>query len=440
MIVLKKTSKKSSFHTRKKALKNLAAALLTNHTIQEKIIATYMEATGFTYQNLMNREIIEPATILKTLGEPNDFIDWEIGDMSDRKPLGKVAILLPKNGVGITFAKAAAAAYLMGNDTIVKFPRQLAKTAVIYSELYSKHLNDLVFAPIHISSKNFLRQCMLDPEIKAVVIYGDDKWINDYALLARRTGTKLIFEGPGNDPQIVLPDADIDNAVDNAIKGGMNNGGQSCSALERFFIHDAIYEEFSERLITKLATVKYGSPEDKAVTLGPLYSEVVLKRIQEQIQDAVSKGGQLKLGGKIKESGYQNLHLCMPTVLTECQLDMKVVANETFGPVFPLVRFGNNLADLLNALDQTDYGLNATLCTSKQWSEDSSTVWHYLKSTHRNIYLNSNATSPENRPSRILDGGFKRSGFVWERTDRSYIQREGRRYLLEELSQNIYNN
>jgi len=390
MIVLKKTSKKSSFHTRKKALKNLAAALLTNHTIQEKIIATYMEATGFTYQNLMNREIIEPATILKTLGEPNDFIDWEIGDMSDRKPLGKVAILLPKNGVGITFAKAAAAAYLMGNDTIVKFPRQLAKTAVIYSELYSKHLNDLVFAPIHISSKNFLRQCMLDPEIKAVVIYGDDKWINDYALLARRTGTKLIFEGPGNDPQIVLPDADIENAVDNAIKGGMNNGGQSCSALERFFIHDAIYEEFSERLIAKLATVKYGSPKDKAVTLGPLYSEVVLKRIQEQIQDAVSKGGQL-------------------------------VANETFGPVFPLVRFGNNLADLLNALDQTDYGLNATLCTSKQWSEDSSTVWHYLKSTHRNIYLNSNATSPENRPSRILDGGFKRSGFVWERTDRSYI-------------------
>lgn len=437
MVILDKTYTKKSFYSRKQELENLAKELLENETVQENIISSYMNTTGFTHTNLMNREILEPAAILKNLGAPNEFIDWELEDMTERKPLGKVAVLLPKNGIGITFAKAAAAAYLMGNNTIIKFPRQLAKTADVLQNLYIRHLEDLAFAPINISSKNFLRQCMLAPEIKAVVIYGDDKWINDYALLARRTGTKLIFEGPGNDPQVVLPDADIDNAVDNAIKGGMNNGGQSCSALERFFIHDAIYEEFSERLIDRLSTVKYGSPKDKAVELGPLYSETVLKRIQHQIEEAVLKGGKLKLGGKIKPSGYQNLQVCLPTVLTDCQLDMKVVANETFGPVFPLVRFGNNLADLLNALDQTDYGLNATLCTSKQWSEDSATIWHYLKSTHRNIYLNSNATSPENRPSRILDGGFKRSGFVWERTDRSYIQREGRRYLLEELSKSI---
>ena len=317
----------------------------------------------------------------------------------------------------------------MGNHTIVKMPRQLSKLSPVFEELILANLPEVTIAPMEESSATFLRRCILDPTIDAVVIYGDDRWIDQYKSLAKHTGTKVIFEGPGNDPIIVFPDADLEAAVDGAIRCGLNNGGQSCSALERFYIHESIYTDFVDLLVEQLKSVKHGEPQEAGVTLGPIYSHNVLGKIRNQIDDAVANGAQLKLGGEIYEGRTTGMGIVTPTVLTNCKNEMPVVCEETFGPVFPLVSFGDDLEDLLQKVDNTRYGLNASAygtCPKK--------VCDYLEHSHRNVYYNSTSVCLENGPSRILDGGFKRSAFVWEWDGFNFIHREGRRLLMEELS------
>jgi len=308
-------------------------------------------------------------------------------------------------------------------------PRQLSRLSPVFEELILKNLSDVTIASRNESSASFLRRCILDPSVDVVVIYGDDRWIDEYKSLAKDTGTKVIFEGPGNNPMIVFADADLESAVDGAIRCGLNNGGQSCSALERFYIHESIYTDFANLLIERLKTVKHGEPQEEGVTLGPIYSRKILGKIRNQIDDAVTDGANLGLGGNIYEGLTTGMGIVTPTVLTNCHNKMTVVREETFGPEFPLISLGNDLQNLLSKVDNTRYGLNASA-----YGTCPNEVSNHLKFSHRNVYYNSTSVCPENGPSRILDGGFKRSGFVWEWDGPNFIHREGRRLLIEELS------
>ena len=142
----------------------------------------------------------------------------------------------------------------------------------------------------------------------------------------------------------------------------------------------------------------------------------------------MERGAELITGGKEVFLAGTGRSAFLPTVILNCQVDMKIVLEENFGPVFPIISFSAE-PELLEKLDATTYGLNASI-----YGSCSEEIADYLDKSHRNVYFNSTVTSGCNRESRILDGGFKNSGLIWEWRDGKFLQTEGRRLLLKELS------
>lgn len=402
-------------------LRKLASSL-RKPAFRQQFIGAYVADTAFLTKHVGIREIDVPYRLLMA----RSLEQWS--SMSNRKPLGGVAVLVPKNSIGLTLAKAIASSYVMGNRTLVYFPVSLKQTGPVYAELLQTHLENTEVITGEMSSAAFMRKCLKDPEIKAIVIYGDDAWIDVYRPLAEETQTKIIFEGPGNDPMIVFEDADLLQAVQGALEGGLNNGGQSCSALERFFVQDSCYENFVELLCKSLSHLKCGSADEMSSDVGPIASKVIFQRMQQQLQESVALGARLRCGGQVHHDSITHFPILEPVVLTECNPEMPVVRDETFGPVFPILRFHNE-EDLLPMLDQTKYGLNAcSYGTTPEFVKD------YLESNHRNVYYNSTAASQCNLPTRLMDGGFRRSGIIWNFTN-EITETTGRRSLPHELSQ-----
>ncbi len=401
------------------------ATALESPPFAAAFVDAYIRDTGFTWREVWAREIATPARLLRLQAE-------QTAGETGRLPVGQVAVMMPKNSLGLTLAKAVASAYLAGNTTVVYLPRQLTASAPLYASLLREQLGSTQVRIAHgDAGARFLEMQLAQPACAAVVIYGDDTWIETYVPLARAHGKKLIFEGPGNDPLIVWPGADLDQAVDGAVRGGLNNGGQSCSALERFFVHVELYEDFTRRLIDRLAALRLGSPFDPATAVGPLASPRVWGRLHAQLRASVARGARVRWGGSSLFEPVTGRPLLQPAVLTGCRPDMPVVRDETFGPVFPLLAFAE--ADgLLAALDATAYGLNTAAHGPLPPA-----VQDYLLATHRNVYWDSTAVCPHNLPTRLTDGGYKRSGLLWDfwpGADPRDAPRSGRRNLFLELS------
>lgn len=392
-------------------------------------IEAYLKETAFTYQDIVRREVEVPQKLIRlfvSMAEGKHAKEWE-----ERHSLGSVAILLPKNGIGLTAAKSLSSSFLVGNQTIVKLPSQLAESRVIYEQFVTRHLPNVSFES-KLSSREFLRKCFTDPEIKAIVIYGDDSWISQYKPLAMSTGTKLIFEGPGKDPQIIYPGSDMDRVVRDAIACGLVNGGQSCSAFERFFVHQQVHDEFVNQLTEAVSTIRGGHPRDLDVKVGPTKSSKALKRIEQQVAEAVEQGAQRLIGGRIRPSGYRDLSYFEPTILTHCHTNMRVMREETFGPVFPIVSFNGDKEQLIEQLDTSHYGLNASV-----YGQYPASVGDHLKATHRNAFGNSCFVNPENTASKLVDGGYQQSAFIWETVNGEFNIRHGKRQLATELSYSL---
>jgi succinate-semialdehyde dehydrogenase/glutarate-semialdehyde dehydrogenase len=408
----------NNYLKRKEALHKLAQKLIEPDFV-DKFSNAYITDTSFTKKAVLSREIEVPYKLLLLPKE-------EESRLYDRDPIGTVVVFVPKNSIGLTLAKAIASSNLMGNRTRIYFPNSLKNTTPIYSDLLKDTLEDIEVIEGGISSAAFMRQSLKDPSVTAIVIYGDDSWIDVYRQMAAETKTKIIFEGPGNDPMIIFPDADISSAVQGAIEGGLNNGGQSCSALERFFVHAECYDKFSIALAGELHKMRIGSVEDMQTDIGPIASRAILSRMSEQIQKSREMGAVLFYGGN-QFYDKNGLPILEPTILTNCSVDMPIVRDETFGPVFPLISFETN-DELVRKLDQTKYGLNAS-----SYGSTPEIIRTYLEETHRNVYCNSTAASSCNLSSRLMDGGFKRSGLIWDFSKEEY-ESTGRRILTLELS------
>jgi acyl-CoA reductase-like NAD-dependent aldehyde dehydrogenase len=415
---------------RQQQLQNLANDLRITNS-HHHLVKAYVQDTGFLYSHVIKRELIMPAAIIELAGKPNKFVKKLGLDINylDRRALGKIAVLLPKNSLGLTMSKALVASHIMGNQTVVKLPTSLIKTRPLYKKLLAKHFDNIEVVGVDKTAKQFLVDSITDPSIKAIVIYGDDHWIHEYWPLAKQHQKFLLFEGPGNDPLIVMESADIELSVNAAIRSGLNNGGQSCSASERFFIHRNLINKFVRLLIEKLDALKCGSPEDLETEVGPIFSDKVTSRLMRQIGEAQQQGAKVLKGGQLIENVYEGHPILIPTVLTNCLPSMSIVKDENFGPVFPIIEF-DHVDNLIPMIDNSPYGLNASV-----FGNCPPLLRSYLGNSHRNVYYNSTAIDLENIPSRVLDGGCKRSGFAWRQTTNGYVEHTGYRYLPQELSQ-----
>ena len=227
---------------------------------------------------------------------------------------------------------------------------------------------------------------------------------------------KVSLELGGNAPFIVFNDADVDAAVEGAMISKYRNAGQTCVCSNRLYVQSGVYDEFAEKLSGAVEKMRIGSGLDEGVTQGPLIDMNAVKKVEEHIDDAVSKGARVVVGGKrhaLDGSYFQ------PTVLTDVLSNMKVAREETFGPLAPLFRF-NNESEVIEMANNTEFGLAAYF-----YSRDLARVWRVAEELEYGMVgINTGLISTEVAPF----GGVKQSG----------LGREGSTHGIEEYLEMKY--
>lgn len=218
---------------------------------------------------------------------------------------------------------------------------------------------------------------------------------------------KLSLELGGNAPFIVFEDADIDAAVKGAIISKFRNSGQTCVCVNRLYAHDAIYDEFVEKLSKEIRRLRVGNGLDKDVQIGPLINEKGLNKVKQHVQDAVDKGATIRVGGKpMKDLFFE------PTVLTGATHEMIISHQEVFGPVVPVFRFTSE-EEVIRMANDTEYGL-----ASYFYSRDVGRCWRVGEALETGMVgINEGLISTEIAPF----GGIKQSG----------LGREGSKYGMD---------
>jgi succinate-semialdehyde dehydrogenase/glutarate-semialdehyde dehydrogenase len=231
-------------------------------------------------------------------------------------------------------------------------------------------------------------------------------------LMSQCAGTvkKVSLELGGNAPFIVFDDADLDVAVEGAIASKYRNTGQTCVCTNRVLVQDAVHDMFAEKLSAAVRKLKPAPGLEPGATQGPLIDDNAVRKVEEHIHDATSKGAKILVGGKRHALGGRFFE---PTILTGVTPAMEISREETFGPVAPLFRFKTE-ADAIALANDTQYGLAAYF-----YGRDIARIWRVAEGLEYGMVgINTGLISTEVAPF----GGVKESG----------LGREGSKYGIDE--------
>jgi succinate-semialdehyde dehydrogenase/glutarate-semialdehyde dehydrogenase len=231
-------------------------------------------------------------------------------------------------------------------------------------------------------------------------------------LMGHAAGTvkKVSMELGGNAPFIVFDDARLDAAVEGAMASKYRNAGQTCVCANRLLVQDGVYDDFAARLAQAVSGLKVGDGMVNGVEIGPLIDMAAVEKVEEHIDDALSKGARIVTGGKRHSLGGTYFE---PTVIADVTPEMKVAKEETFGPLAPLFRF-KEVEEAIRMSNDTEFGL-----ASYFYTESLSTAWKVSEGLEYGIVgVNTGLISTEIAPF----GGMKESG----------IGREGSHYGIED--------
>jgi putative phosphonoacetaldehyde dehydrogenase len=177
--------------------------------------------------------------------------------------------------------------------------------------------------------------------------------------IARRAGyRRLVLELGGNDPIIVMEDADLDEASTLAVQGSYKNSGQRCTAVKRMLVHESVAARFTEFVVDKTRAWRFGDPTDPSTEMGTVIDEAAARLFEARVNEAVSQGARLLAGNRREGALYA------PTVIDRVRPDMTVVREETFGPVSPIITFAN-IDEAIQIANGTAYGLSSAVCTQR---------------------------------------------------------------------------
>ena len=283
---------------------------------------------------------------------------WEV-----RVPYGVVGCIVPWNYPLNLAVTDAAAALMAGNTAVLKPDQQTTFTALWALAL--------------------LREAGLPPDVFQVVT-GDGRVVGpmlidriDYIMFTGSTRTGRMVARPaldrligcslelgGKNPMIVLADADLDEAVEGAIRGCFGGAGQLCVSIERIYVDQSIFDSFVSRFAARARAMKLGTALDYSIDMGSLTSQHQLDTVEEHVRDAVSKGATVHCGGRRRPDVGPLFY--EPTILSKVDASMKLYADETFGPVVSVYPFAT-VDEAVERANATRYGLNASI-----WTRDAS--------------------------------------------------------------------
>ncbi|MDD3754716.1 MAG: lactaldehyde dehydrogenase, partial [Methanobacterium sp.] len=323
-------------------------------------------------------------------------------------PLGVVAAITPFNyPVNLAIHKLAPA--LAAKNTVVFKPSSKAPlSALKMAEIMGRHLPDGAVNSVTGNSNVLGQEIITNPLINKISFTGS---VSTGLSIAQKAGMKkLTLELGGNDPLIVLDDANLDVAVSAAVNGSYLNAGQVCIAVKRIILHEKIADQFAEQLVSLTKKLKMGDPMDSETDIGPLISEKSAIMVEKVVDDAIKNGAQLLCGGKRKGAFYE------PTVIDNVHQEMELVQNETFGPISPIIRV-KDLDEAIRVSNNTPYGLQAGVFTGS--IEQAKKAVQGIEAG--SVLINK---QPTFRTDNMPFGGFKLSG----------IGKEGVKYAVEDMT------
>ncbi|MCL1906950.1 MAG: aldehyde dehydrogenase family protein [Propionibacteriaceae bacterium] len=274
-----------------------------------------------------------------------------------REPLGLVAALIPFNYPIELYSHKAAAALAAGNAVITKPPTRCPLALFAIHELYEEAGFPQYAHQVLLGNRDVVAAIADHPDIAAVTLTGSTPAGRNVAERCARRFAKVFLELGGNDPMIILDDADIDKAVDAIVYGRLARGnGQICCAVKRVYATEGIYEELTTRLVDKTKTLIVGDQLDQSTDVGPLIGEDDAIEVEKAIAELVACGATLATGGE-RDGAFLT-----PAVLLDVPADSPAMAEEIFGPVVPVVKV-KDVDEAVGLANDSPYGLQAAIFT-----------------------------------------------------------------------------
>ena len=329
-----------------------------------------------------------------------------------KQPIGVVGAITPWNFPNAMITRKVSPGLAAGCTFVLKPAEQTPFSALALAELAERAgipkgvLNIVTGDAVAIG-----KELCASPIVRKITFTGSTEVGRILMRQSADTIKKMSLELGGNAPFIVFDDADLDAAAEGALASKYRNAGQTCVCANRIYVQDSVYDAFTAKLGEKVRALKVGRGTESGVNIGPLIDQQGIAKVEEHVADAVSKGAKVVMGGKRHALGglfYE------PTLLTEMKPNMKVVREETFGPVAPLFRFKDD-AEAVALANDSEFGLCAYF-----YSRDVGRIWRAAEALEAGIVgVNVGIISNEVAPF----GGVKQSG----------LGREGSKYGIEDF-------
>jgi succinate-semialdehyde dehydrogenase/glutarate-semialdehyde dehydrogenase len=315
------------------------------------------------------------------------------------QPMGPVLAVMPWNFPLWQVMRFAAPALMAGNIGLLKHASNVPQTALFIEDLFLRAgFPSGAFQTLLIPASG-VAGIIEDPRVRAVTLTGSEDAGRSVAETAGRAIKKTVLELGGSDPFVVLPSADLDDAVRVGVTARVQNNGQSCIAAKRFIAHRDCYDAFEEAFVKSMAALSVGDPLEPATEIGPLALASGRDEVAALVDDARDKGAHILCGGTPLEGpGY----FYPPTVIAGITPDMRVATEEVFGPVALLHR-ADDAADALRLANDTGFGLGASV-----WTHDDGERRQFVEGLEVGmVFVNAMVASTAELPF----GGTKRSGY-----------------------------
>ncbi|MEV4703055.1 NADP-dependent succinic semialdehyde dehydrogenase [Actinoplanes sp. NPDC049316] len=315
------------------------------------------------------------------------------------QPLGPVLAVMPWNFPLWQAMRFAAPALMAGNTGLLKHASNVPQTALYLGELFTRAGFPAGAFQTLLVGSDAVEAILSDPRVRAATLTGSENAGRSIAGIAGRELKKTVLELGGSDPFLVLPSADLDRAAEVATTSRCQNNGQSCIAAKRFIVHTDVYDRFVDKFVARMSALTVGDPMADGTDVGPLATEQGRADVEEQVADARAKGATVRCGGTRGDgAGWWY----PPTVVTDLTPDMRMYAEEVFGPVAGVYRAAS-LDEALELANSTSYGLGANAWTSDPQEQER--VIAGLDSGA--VFVNGMTTSYPQLPF----GGVKNSGY-----------------------------
>ena len=315
------------------------------------------------------------------------------------QPLGPVLAVMPWNFPFWQVFRFAAPALMAGNVGLLKHASNVPQCALSIEDIFKcAGFPEGAFQTLLIGSDK-VEAILNDARVVAATLTGSEPAGSSVASIAGKQIKKTVLELGGSDPFIVMPSANLREAISTAVKARTINNGQSCIAAKRFIVANAIYDRFEQGFVDEMKALRVGDPLEEETEIGPLATPQIVNDLEEQVKKAVDAGARVLTGGnKLTRPG----NFYEPTVLVDVDPSTPVSCEEIFGPVAMLFRV-NNIDDAIRLANATTFGLG-----SAAWTKDAREQQQFIDELEAGcVFINGMVASDP----RLPFGGVKHSGY-----------------------------